>query len=166
MNDLDISVCPVPEEQRPINEYQALKDSCLFRSSHGTLSNYIRALAWIWVPSWAIAGPVAAASFDPAKFPVQFAIGASAGASVFLLLALVRLYLGWKYVRDRLESPVVEYEESGWYDGQTWTKTSEILARDRLIATYQIDPVLKRLYRTFGVLGLSIVAGAIGWLVA
>jgi len=51
-----------------------------------------------------------------------------------VLLALVRLYLGW-YMCDRLISPTIFYEESGWYDGQTWTKPSEVL--QRLIVTYK-----------------------------
>ncbi|MBP0000238.1 MAG: CGLD27 family protein [Cyanobacteria bacterium SID2] len=166
MNDLDFSACPVPEEQQPINEYQALKESCLFRSSQGTLSEYIQALAWIWIPSWVVVAPVAAASFPPAKLPVQFFLSAFTGVSFVLSLGVLRLYLGWKYVRDRLDRPVVEYEESGWYDGQTWTKPPDILTRDRLVASFGIDPVLKRLSRTFSVLGLSIVAGVVGWLIA
>lgn len=163
MNDLDLSFCPVPSEQQPINEYQELKESCLFRSSQGTLKAYLKALAWIWVPSWIVTGPVAAASFAPEKLPVQFAISAAGGASLVLALALLRLYLGWKYVRDRLDNPVVVYEESGWYDGQTWTKTDEILARDRLIIRYQIDPILQRLRRTAAALGLLVGVSAIAW---
>jgi hypothetical protein len=39
----------------------------------------------------------------------------------------------------------VNYEESGWYDGQTWIKTNEILIQDRLVGSYEVLPVLKRL---------------------
>ena len=31
---------------------------------------------------------------------------------------MLRIYLGWSYVGDRLLSAAVEYEETGWYDGQ------------------------------------------------
>jgi hypothetical protein len=39
----------------------------------------------------------------------------------------------------------VSYEESGWYDGQTWVKTNEILIQDRLVGTYEVLPVMARL---------------------
>ena len=29
-------------------------------------------------------------------------------------------------------------EETGWYDGQVWVKTPELLARDRLLASYRV----------------------------
>jgi len=47
----------------------------------------------------------------------------------------VRLYLAG-LMCDRLISPTIFYE-SGWYDGQTWTKPSEVLTRERLIVTYR-----------------------------
>jgi hypothetical protein len=39
----------------------------------------------------------------------------------------------------------VSYEESGWYDGQTWVKTNEVLIQDRLVGTYEVLPILNRL---------------------
>jgi hypothetical protein len=87
-----------------------------------------------------------------------------AGASVFLMLMLLRLYLGWSYVRDRLLRETIFYEESGWYDGQTWTKPPEILTRDRLIVSYQVQPILLRLKRTFGILALFFVGGSLIWI--
>lgn len=80
-----------------------------------------------------------------------------------VILAVMRLYLGWSYVRDRLMRPTIFYEESGWYDGQTWTKPPELLTRDRLIVTYQIQPILQRLQRTSGFLALLLLADAIVW---
>lgn len=95
----------------------------------------------------------------------------AAGAMVPVVVALVRVYLGWAYVGDRLLSAVVEYEETGWcaaqllslnspappsvqcgpvlfsplvslalrrrYDGQTWVKPPKVLARDRLLGSYE-----------------------------
>jgi hypothetical protein len=39
----------------------------------------------------------------------------------------------------------VSYEESGWYDGQTWVKTNEVLIQDRLVGTYEVLPIMNRL---------------------
>lgn len=163
MMESSVSVCPVPYEQQPLNEYYELKSSGFFRSCTLALREYVTKLAWIWSGSWLVAGPVAAASFAPHKFTAQFILCGAAGASVVVVLALVRLYLGWSYVCKRLVSPTIFYEESGWYDGQTWAKPKEVLTRDRLIVTYQIQPILKRLERTFGGLALLLVAGGVVW---
>lgn len=156
-------VCPVPEEQQPLNEYQELTESGFFQSCSAPLGQYLKTLAWVWVPSLAIAMPVSAASFNPSKYPLEFILAACAGAAVFLTFAIVRLYLGWSYIRDRLEKSTVLYEESGWYDGQVWTKTPEIQARDRLVVEYQVQPIMRRLQRTFVAIGLSFLSGSVIW---
>lgn len=158
-----VSNCPVPTEQQPLNEYEELKSSWLFRDCTLNWSEYITKIALIWGLSWLIAGPVAAASFAPHKLTAQFLLCSAAGASVGVILVLVRLYLGWSYIRDRLMSPIIFYEESGWYDGQTWTKPHEVLTRDRLIVTYSIKPILQRLQISFAGLAVLFVAGTIVW---
>lgn len=163
MMESSVSVCPVPSEQQPLNEYQELKSSGFFRTCTLDLRDYITKLTWIWGGAWFVAGPVAAASFAPHKFTAQFILCGTAGASVGVVLAVVRLYLGWSYVCERLVSPTIFYEESGWYDGQTWTKPKEVLTRDRLIVTYQVQPILKRLQRTFGGLALLLLAAGVVW---
>ncbi|NEQ26577.1 MAG: CGLD27 family protein, partial [Microcoleus sp. SIO2G3] len=104
-----------------------------------------------------------ASSFPFAKHPLQFLLSAAIGASILPTLALLRLYLGWIYVRDRLIQENIFYEESGWYDGQTWTKPAEVLQRDRLIVTYEIQPLLIRLKRTFGFLAVLLLGVAAAW---
>jgi hypothetical protein len=163
MMESSVSICPVPTEQQPINEYQELQESWFFRWGTLDLRGYIMKLACVWVGSWLIAGPVAAASFAPKRYMIQFLLCGTAGAGVFLALTLLRLYLGWSYVRDRLLQETIFYEESGWYDGQTWTKPPEILTRDRLIVAYQIQPILQRLKRTFTILVLFVFGGGLIW---
>lgn len=163
MMESSVSICPVPIEQQPINEYQELKESWFFR--WGTLEqrDYIMKLVCVWGVSWLIAGPLAAASFAPSRYTMQFLLCGAAGAGLFLVLTLLQLYLGWSYVRDRLLRETIFYEESGWYDGQTWTKPPEILTRDRLIVSYQVQPILQRLKWTFGILTLFFFGGSLLW---
>lgn len=156
-------VCPVPFEQQPINEFADLQESWFFRWALLDLSAYIKPLVVLWCLSWAIVGPVAAVSFSPGRHLGQFLLSSAAGACIIPLLALLRLGLGWVYVRDRLLKETIFYEESGWYDGQTWTKPAEVLQRDRLIVTYQIQPILQRLRWTFGVFALLFLAGGAVW---
>ena len=158
-----VSNCPVPTEQQPLNEYEELKSSWLFRDCTLTWGKYVTKIAWIWGFSALLACPVVATSFQPYKQSLQFILCSIAGSSIGVVLALLRLYLGWSYVRDRLGSPVIFYEEAGWYDGQTWMKPQEVLNRDRLIVTYQIQPIMRRLEITFAGLAALFVAGTIVW---
>lgn len=158
-----LSPCPVPEEQRPLNEYQELKESWFFGWALCELWGYIKPLVVLWSLSWVVMGPIAAVSYVPARQPLQFALFATIGASVIPILALLRLYLGWNYVKSRLLNTTVFYEESGWYDGQTWLKPPEVLMQDRLIVTYQVQPILQRMGRTFGIIGGVIGVGSAIW---
>ncbi len=155
--------CPVPPEQQPLNEYRELQESGFFQWGTMALPAYLRKLAWTWGWGWAIAGPVSAASFAPAKYPLSFFLVGGAGASLFLGLVLVRLYLGWSYIHSRLSNETVFYEESGWYDGQVWSKPLEAQTQDQLVVTYQVRPVLVRLYRTFGGLAIALAIGGVIW---
>jgi Conserved in the green lineage and diatoms 27 len=157
-------VCPVPTEQQPINEYQELRESWFFRWATLGLWGYIKPIVVLWVISWLVAGPVSATSFPAAKHPAQFFLLGAAGAMILPLLALLRLYLGWVYVCDRLSNATIFYEESGWYDGQEWTKPEEVLQRDNLIVNYQLKSWLKRLKLTFGILAVLFVLGGSVWI--
>nr|DAD31894.1 TPA_asm: hypothetical protein HUJ06_010745 [Nelumbo nucifera] len=43
------------------------------------------------------------------------------------------MYHGYAYVGNCLLSATVKYEETGWYNGQIWIKTTEVFARDHLL---------------------------------
>ena len=63
----------------------------------------------------------------------------------FPVLIIIRQWLSWVYIYKRLNSEKIEYEESGWYDGQTWEKPIGWRAKDLLIAQHQIKPILNHL---------------------
>lgn len=156
-------VCPVPSEQQPINEYQQLSESWFFRWATLDWVGYLKPTVWLWLLSWLVAGPVAATSFPLDKFPLKFGLSAAAGAMLLPMLAMLRLWLGWFYVRNRLLEPQIFYEESGWYDGQIWEKPEEVAERDRLVVTYQVQPVLRRLTWTLSILAVLPVMVAMIW---
>ncbi|CAI5534576.1 unnamed protein product [Closterium sp. Naga37s-1] len=151
--------CPVPEEQQPINEYQSLLESAVFPwVTLDGLSYALRLVGVGVVVSALIGWPVASLTFDPKRDALQCLLGSLGGGQLAVTLAALRLYLGWSYIGNRLFSATVEYEETGWYDGQVWVKTPELLARDRLLASYKVKPVLNRLKSTLLGLGLSLAA--------
>ncbi|RPH89647.1 MAG: DUF1230 family protein, partial [Chroococcales cyanobacterium metabat2.561] len=112
-----LDFCPVPEEQQPVNEYEQLKESWFFRWATLDVASYTKKILWLWLWTWLIVGPIAAASFPLKKAPFLFFCAGIFGSTILVGLVLLRLYLGWIYVYDRLQSEKVFYEESGWYDG-------------------------------------------------
>ncbi|MBW4458854.1 MAG: CGLD27 family protein [Nodosilinea sp. WJT8-NPBG4] len=155
--------CPVPAEQQPINEYQDVRESWFYGWGSRDLAGYLKPVVILWVVGWIVAGPMAAASFAPAKHPISFSLSGALGALVLPVLALIQLYVGWAHVGGRLRQTTVPYEESGWYDGQLWVKPEEVSNRDRLIVDYEVQPVLQRIRRTLGVMALLLALGLIAW---
>jgi hypothetical protein len=46
----------------------------------------------------------------------------------------LRLYLGWAYIGNRLFSATVEYEETGWYDGQVSSLQQKFIPKIDIVA--------------------------------
>jgi hypothetical protein len=140
--------CPVPKDQQPLNEYVELKEAFFYRWAKLARSQYLRVLFLMWLGFAIVFAPVAMSIESPSRHLWQFACVASIGGSVGLLLPVLLMLSGWGHVKQRLESAKIFYEESGWYDGQTWEKPEADLAKDRLLVTYEIKPVLTRLQIT------------------
>lgn len=150
----------VPKDQRPVNELKNLQGASMY--SWGELSDgeYYRNLAFVWAFFFALFGaPIAAQTYPMKTQTLQFLLAGGCGGFVPVVLTTLRIYLGWSYVGNRLLSAVVEYEETGWYDGQIWVKSPEVLARDRLLGTYKVKPTLARLKSTMlGSAGILVVS--------
>uniref|UniRef100_A0A0E0NX05 DUF1230 family protein n=2 Tax=Oryza TaxID=4527 RepID=A0A0E0NX05_ORYRU len=152
----------VPFEQRPVNEYSALKDSVLYSWAELSPGSFFLRLGSLWLITFTVlAAPIAAASFIIFRYdPLKFVLAAGIGTLLLVSLVVLRIYLGWSYVGDRLLSAVVPYEETGWYDGQMWVKPPEVLARDRLLGSYKVKPVINLLKQTLVGTG-ALLVGAV-----
>ncbi|HBC41007.1 MAG TPA: DUF1230 domain-containing protein [Pseudanabaena sp.] len=151
--------CPVPKEQQPLNEYIELKEAFFYRWAKLARSQYLRVLVLMWLGFAILFSPVAMSIESPSRHLWQFICVASIGGAVGLILPVLLLLSGWSHVKQRLDSPKIFYEESGWYDGQTWEKPEADLAKDRLLVTYEIKPVMTRLQKTLLVIILFLVLG-------
>ena len=114
--------CPVPPEQRPLEEFQQLSQSWFFSWPTGEVSSLKRSLLISWMLMLPLCTLVASGSLTLKADPPRLVVAGAVAALVLPLLLLVRQWLGWTYVMQRLLSENVDYEESGWYDGQTWEK--------------------------------------------
>ena len=75
------------------------------------------------------------------------------------LLISIRLYLGWNHIFKRLTSEKVEYEESGWYDGQVWEKPLVLKEKESLIASIEVKPILKNLIQILSIISVLALSG-------
>nr|YP_009511479.1 hypothetical protein [Gracilariopsis mclachlanii]AXI97356.1 hypothetical protein [Gracilariopsis mclachlanii] len=138
-------ICPVPFDQQPLNEYFSLRSSWFFSWSTLTLNKYLIKIFNTFVLLFILLIPLVLFIVSN-KMNVYklFFLNVFIVTLIFLLI-FIRLYLGWSYVAKRLVSATVFYEESGWYDGQLWIKSSEILVQDRLIGFYEVIPFIRRI---------------------
>jgi len=155
--------CPVPTDQQPINEYSNLKESVFFLWTTKDLPSYLKSTFSLMISSYLLVLTLVLSSTPKTETLQTLTIVNYINIFGNLLLSLyfIRLYLGWIYIYDRLIKASVSYEESGWYDGQTWVKTPTILIQDKLIAEYQIYPILQRLKLTIISLSLMIMFGVL-----
>nr|YP_009398473.1 hypothetical protein [Lophocladia kuetzingii]ARW67659.1 hypothetical protein [Lophocladia kuetzingii] len=137
--------CPVPFDQQPLNEYLALKKSWLFAWSLSDIKPYLINMVLIFLSLFIFFFLFIYIIVSDFKQTFFYAYIIS---SLILFLMCIRIYLGWSYIIKRLLSATIFYEESGWYDGQVWVKTSNYLAQDRLIGFYEIIPFITRIKYT------------------
>jgi Conserved in the green lineage and diatoms 27 len=140
--------CPVPKEQRPINEYMELVQSNFFNWPFLPESLYRKKIVQAFFTCFLITLPFSSLFFNLSEYPIKFLLINTSVSTFLLLLILIRVLLGWNYIKERLYNPTILYEESGWYDGRIWVKSKNILVQDRLIHAYQVVPALKKLYST------------------
>ncbi len=138
-------ICPVPLNQRPLNEFNSIRNSWIISWPFLERNIFYRKLIFSWLFITPISIMISYGS-DYLKNNIFELIFISLTASIaFPILLLIRQWLSWVYIYKRLNSENIEYEESGWYDGQTWEKPIDWRAKDLLIAQYQIKPILNHL---------------------
>ena len=152
--------CPVPPEQRPLEEVLQLTESWFFSWPAGDVPRLKRSLLISWLLMLPVCTLVASGSWTLKADPPRLVVAGAVAALVLPLLLLMRQWLGWTYVMKRLLAENVEYEESGWYDGQIWEKPQSWRNRDLLVARHEVRPILGRLSRAMAMAAGLILGGA------
>lgn len=137
--------CPVPKDQRPINEYMKLVQSDFFNWPILTESFLKKKIINLFFLFFTIALPFSSLFINFNKSIIKLLLVNSAVSSFLVILIILRLLLGWNYIKQRLNDSKVFYEESSWYDGRIWTKSKSILFQEKLIHMYQVLPIIKKI---------------------
>ena len=152
------SKCPVPMEQQPTNEFIELSKSIIF-SWPKTKKSLVFVLMKFWFGAFILFLVISSGSIYFNKFILRYVLLSFFSSLSIPLLISIKLYLGWKHVFKRLNSERVEYEESGWYDGQVWEKPLVLKEKESLIASIEVKPILKNLIQTFSIFLILALSG-------
>ena len=155
MND---SKCPVPKEQQPTNEFLELSNSKLFALPKSS-KKFSIILISTWLVAFLIFLVISTGSTYFHTYLLKYIFLSFFGSLSVPLLITIRLFLGWTHIYKRLTSEIIEYEESGWYDGQIWNKPIESKEKETLIASIEVKPILKNLTQVTSVIISLILIG-------
>jgi hypothetical protein len=150
--------CPVPREQQPTNEFIELSKSVIF-SWPKTKKSLIIVLIKFWIGAFIISIIISSGSIYFKTSLLKYILLSLFSSLSIPLLISIRLYLGWNHVFKRLTSEKVEYEESGWYDGQVWIKPLVLKEKESLIASIEVKPILKNLIQIFSIFTVLALSG-------
>ena len=152
------SQCPVPREQQPTNEFLELSNSKFFALAK-TNKNFSILLFSIWLAFFLIFLFISSGSTYFDKYLLKYIFLSIFGSLSAPLLINIWLFLSWYYIYKRLTSEKIEYEESGWYDGQIWIKPIELREKESLIASIEVKPILRNLTQVLSIIISLILVG-------
>ena len=152
------SKCPVPLEQQPTNEFIELSKSKIF-SCPKTKKSLIIILTKFWVGAFVLFLVISSGSVYFKISPLKYILISFFSSLSIPLLISIRLYLCWNHIFKRLISEKVEYEESGWYDGQVWEKPLVLREKEILIASIEVKPILRNLIQILSIISVLALSG-------
>ena len=137
-------LCPIPEEQKPINEYISLKENNWTNWITLTRKEYLFTLLRSFFILFLICLTF---TFEGAESLNQ--IGETIEVTSFfslicLVLLLFYVLTNWKQVESRFNASRLIYEEGSWYTSEVWEKPISLIKNDKLISTQIIQPILIR----------------------
>ena len=152
------SNCPVPKDQQPTNEFIELSKSKIF-SLPKSRKSFSLILIMFWAVTFFLFIVISSGStyFDTSTLKYVLLSFFTSLSVPFLFT--IRLFLGWNHIFKRLTSEKIEYEESGWYDGQVWIKPVNLKEKESLIALLEVKPILKNLIQILSLIMIFALSG-------
>lgn len=154
----------VPIDQRPSNEYLNLMRQPTFgwaSQESGDIGLILRLVVIYGVFYGLVCYPISGATYIEDGYFLEKVVSSNVGAMSVVFVLVLRLYSGWGYIGSRLQSKVIEYEETGWYDGDFEQKSDAEKARDLFLYRSNVKPVEERLKKCSLIVGGAWVASCI-----
>lgn len=142
--------CPVPENQKPLNELIIFQENFFNKNLCISLEKYKKNLITYYFLIFFLNFLF--------LFPFQNFINKETIVSFFFFLNFLTLsffffffflfFIRWIILENRLKNSRLFYEEGSWYDGQIWEKPFFLIKNDRLLTTQKIQPIIQRISKT------------------
>tara|TARA_Y100001968_G_scaffold123601_1_gene112575 strand:+ start:954 stop:1454 length:501 start_codon:yes stop_codon:yes gene_type:complete len=154
-------ICPVPINQRPLNEFNTIRNAWIISWPLLKKNIFYRKLLFSWIIIIPISFTISYGSDYLKNNIFDLTFISLTSSLLFPILLLFRQLLSWIYIYKRLNSETIEYEESGWYDGQIWEKPIDWRSKDLLIAQHQVKPILNHLQKIILIVLSAIIVSLI-----
>jgi hypothetical protein len=137
-------LCPVPDDQKPINEYLNLKENKFLNWGNLNTNNNKKFLATLFLTFFSFFSIVQLQVLSFSSF-FEILFNTLVIIQFFLLVILIR----WITINEKFQNSRLIYEEASWYDGQIWEKPFFLIKNDKLISTQKIEPILEEIIKSF-----------------
>jgi hypothetical protein len=136
-------LCPIPEDQKPINQYIRFKENSFFNLptfSKSILKTKLKEFFFKIFFFLAIINIFFFFENFLIPFEKIFLISLS-----FFFFSLFILFFRWKEIAKLFCTARIFYEEASWYDGEIWEKPMGLIKNDKLIERQKIKPIFKKI---------------------
>jgi hypothetical protein len=142
--------CPVPENQKPMNEFLSFQENFLNKWIRGSKQKYKKNLLNLYILDFFLNLFL--------FFPFQNFKGYNSILPFFFLINFYTLiiffflffifFVRWILLENRFKNARLFYEEGSWYDSQIWEKPFFLIKNDRLLTTQKIQPILQKISKS------------------
>jgi hypothetical protein len=141
-------LCPVPEDQKPMNEYIGLKENLLTRWTTFSTSNYEKRIFFLFSTFFFFISLIQFSHFQGIYYGFEWVLENLWWSTLCLLFFFLIVLSRWLQIENRFNQARLFYEEASWYDGQIWEKPLGIIKNDKFIHNQKIQPILQRIQKT------------------
>jgi hypothetical protein len=136
-------LCPIPEDQKPINQYIRFKENSFFNLPTFPKSILKSKLKEFFLKIFFFLG-ISNLFFFSGDFLTTFQRILITSFSLFFF-SLFLLFFRWKEIAKLFSTSRIFYEEASWYDGEIWEKPMALIKNDKLLERQKIKPILKKI---------------------
>lgn len=141
-------LCPIPDDQKPINQYFSLKENILFNLLGINKTNYFSKILLNYILFFTLITPF---TFLFKLNKEIFLFNSLFSINIILIFFIINFVL-WLQLLNQFRNARLFYEEGSWYDGQFWEKPIELIKNDKLIIQQKIKPIIKRIIKAITLL--------------
>ena len=138
-------LCPVPNDQKPINEYINGKENLLTSWTTLSTKKYEKKIKTLFSIIFLFFSIVKFSTFQGIYYLSDWVFENCFFTMIFLIFFFLIILSRWVQIDYRFSQARLFYEEASWYDGQYWEKPLELIKNEKLISSQKIRPIIRRI---------------------